>query len=278
MSQVTTMAKQIDTMSTDCLRIVQVTDPHIFAEPEGSLLGLNTRTSFEAIMERVQKEEIAPDLLLATGDLSQDASVQAYQYLSEQFQQVNYPCFWVPGNHDDFSLMQQHMFGANVFPHKRVLTAHWQILLLNSAVVGKVYGVLADSELALLECAINEYPDKHLLVVLHHQPVPIGCRWLDNLGLKNAQALLDCVANHPLKKCILWGHVHQDFDETQSDIRLIATPSTCVQFAIGSEDFSAGEESPGYRYLNLYADGRIDTLVHRVDELDYTVDYSIKGY
>ena len=51
-----------------------------------------------------------------------------------------------------------------------------------------------------------------------------------------------------------------------------------MQFKPGSEDFSAGVEAPGYRYLNLHGDGRIDSVVHRIDTIDYTVDYSIKGY
>jgi Icc protein len=51
-----------------------------------------------------------------------------------------------------------------------------------------------------------------------------------------------------------------------------------VQFKPGSEDFAAGEEAPGYRYLNLYADGHIESVVHRIDNPEFTVDYSIKGY
>ncbi|MCO7227410.1 3',5'-cyclic-AMP phosphodiesterase [Pleionea sp. CnH1-48] len=278
MSQVTAMAKQLNPMSTECLRIVQVTDPHIFAEPEGKLLGLSTRVSFEAILARIQKEEIAPDLLLATGDLSQDASEPAYQYLLDKFHQLNYPCFWVPGNHDDADLMEHTLVGQNVLPHKRILTPHWQIVLLNSVVKGKVYGNLAATELEFLSNALKEFPERHLMVVLHHQPVNVGSSWLDKLGLRNADELFEILAQHEQKTSVIWGHVHQDFEDTQNDIQLIATPSTCVQFARESEDFAAGQESPGYRYLNLYNDGRIESWVHRVDELEYTVDYTIKGY
>jgi Icc protein len=130
----------------------------------------------------------------------------------------------------------------------------------------------------MLQAAIQEYPNHHLLVVMHHQPVPVGSQWLDNLGIKNPELLFSAVAAHKPKVAFLWGHVHQDFQGQQQGIQLISTPSTCVQFKPGSEDFSAGLEKPGYRYLTLYNDGRIETVLHRVDHIEFTVDYSIKGY
>ncbi len=278
MSQVATLAKQLIPQSVDCVRLLQLTDSHIFSELEGKLLGLNTRKSFESVLQRVKQEEYAPDLLLATGDLSQDSSDDSYHYILDKLNQLSYPSFWIPGNHDVPEKMKSILVKGNVFPHKRILIGSWQIILLDTSVPGKVYGNFAEQELHFLTQSMTEYPDKHLLVVMHHQPVPVGSKWLDNLGIKNAKELFKIVKKHPSKKCFLWGHVHQDFVGSQEGIQLISTPSTCVQFKPGSEDFSAGEESPGYRYLTLYNDGRIESVVHRVDSIEYTVDYSIKGY
>jgi Icc protein len=51
-----------------------------------------------------------------------------------------------------------------------------------------------------------------------------------------------------------------------------------VQFAPGSEDFSVGSEAPGYRWLRLTRDGRVETGVSRVIGIAFEVDYSVKGY
>ena len=51
-----------------------------------------------------------------------------------------------------------------------------------------------------------------------------------------------------------------------SGIRMLTTPSTCVQFAPGSEDFALDDLSPGYRSLRLYADGSVQTEVVRVSD------------
>ncbi|MNE97422.1 3',5'-cyclic adenosine monophosphate phosphodiesterase CpdA [compost metagenome] len=51
-----------------------------------------------------------------------------------------------------------------------------------------------------------------------------------------------------------------------------------MQFTPGSEDFAVDTRSPGYRWLRLLADGRVETGVSRVTGIDFEVDYSVKGY
>ncbi len=278
MPQTFSSIKRLDVQQTDCFRVIQLTDSHIFGAASGKLLGLNTRMSFEAVLERVQKEERAPDLFLATGDISQDASDDSYQYFQQQMTSFSAPVFWVPGNHDDPAAMSRNFQGHNLLPNRRILIGNWQIVMLDTSVPKKVYGKVGDDDLAMLQQALSEYPDHHLLLVMHHQPVPVGSEWLDNLGIKNAEVLFDAVKSHSSKICFLWGHVHQDYEGEQNGVQLISTPSTCVQFKPGSEDFSAGVESPGYRYLTLYNDGRVESVLHRIDDIEFTVDYTIKGY
>ena len=82
--------------------------------------------------------------------------------------------------------MELYMSNSRVLSAKQLLIGHWQVILLDSSVKGKVHGNLADEQLKFLETAINRYPEKHALVSLHHQPLEVGCRWLDQIGLKNA--------------------------------------------------------------------------------------------
>jgi 3',5'-cyclic-AMP phosphodiesterase len=269
---------EVATSRMDVVRLVQVTDSHIFADPSGCLLGLNTRESFEAVCERVSREEWKPDALLATGDLSQDASAESYKYLADYFHGMEIPSYWVAGNHDHPSTMDMYLSNGRVSSSKHLLMGHWQIILLDSSVRGKVHGVLDESQLRFLKKALKRYKDKHTMVVLHHQPVQIGSEWLDTIGLKNNAEFLDIIEQHPQVKCVLWGHVHQEYQQMKKGVHWIASPSSCVQFTPGSEDFCADTRAPGYRYMNLYSDGRVESVVHRIDNIEFTVDYSIKGY
>ena len=277
-NNIETLPFEISPSRLDVVRLVQVTDSHIFSEPDGCLLGLNTRESFEAVCARVQREEWRPDALLTTGDLSQDASPEAYKYLADYLVSMGLPSFWLAGNHDNPDAMEMYLSNKNVSSAKHLFIGHWQIILLDSSVVGKVHGELDEGQLEFLEKCLSRYADKHSLVVLHHQPIDIGCQWLDKIGLNNKQAFQQIISKHKNVKGVLWGHIHQEFQQTIDGVSWIATPSSCVQFTPGSVDFSADDKAPGYRYLNLFSDGRIESVVHRIDNIEFTVDYSIKGY
>ena len=51
------------------LRVLQLTDTHLYASPGGTLLGLNTLRSFQQVVAHVRDFHWPLDLLLATGDL-----------------------------------------------------------------------------------------------------------------------------------------------------------------------------------------------------------------
>ncbi|MGV8161463.1 3',5'-cyclic-AMP phosphodiesterase, partial [Pseudomonas aeruginosa] len=51
-----------------------------------------------------------------------------------------------------------------------------------------------------------------------------------------------------------------------------------VQFAPGSSDFTLDRLAPGYRWLRLHDDGRLETGISRVDDVVFEVDYDTAGY
>lgn len=259
------------------LRLVQLTDSHLFAAADGRLLGMNTADSLSRVVERLCAEQPQVDLLLASGDLSQDGSPASYRRFVELTACIDAPARWLPGNHDDAEVMRQLCLGT-----ERLETVtdmgHWRLIALDSSIPGAVPGQLDDEQLAVLEEALADAGERHVLLSLHHHPLPVGCAWLDPIGLRNADALFSVLDRHANLRCILWGHVHQEIDSLRNGVRLLASPSTCVQFAPGSEEFRVGSEAPGYRWLRLHADGSLDTGVSRVRGIDFVIDYSVKGY
>ena len=243
----------------------------------GKLLGMDTCDSLQRVIERVLQEQPQIDLILATGDLSQDGSEASYQRFRQLTSAIDAPTRWLAGNHDETPPMQAACQGSDLLEPVIDLGA-WRIVMLDSSIPGAVPGFLADGQLELLERALSEAPQRHHLICLHHHPVPIGCKWMDPIGLRNADALFAILDRHPQARAVLWGHVHQEFDQMRGNLRLIASPSTCVQFAPGSEDFQVGSEAPGYRWLRLHDDGKLETSVSRVTGIHFEVDYSVKGY
>ena len=257
--------------------LVQLSDSHLFATADGKLLGMDTQDSLQRVIERVLSEQPQIDLVLASGDLSQDGSLESYEHFRELTAQIPAPARWFPGNHDELPSMREACAGSELLEPVVDLGA-WRIILLDSSIPGAVPGHLGDEQLALLERALSEAPERHHLVCFHHHPVPVGCRWLDPIGVCNPDALFAVLDRHPQVRAVLWGHVHQEYDQVRKGVRLLASPSTCVQFAPGSEEFRVDKEPPGYRWLRLFGDGRLETGVSRVTGIDFEIDYSIKGY
>lgn len=257
--------------------LVQLSDSHLFANADGTLLGMNTRQSLEAVVERVLAEQPQIDLLIASGDLSQDGSVESYQAFRQVSARIEAPARWFPGNHDERPEMAEAAQQSELLAPVIDL-GQWRITLLDSAVPGSVPGYLQDQQLQLLAQSLSEAPERHHLVCLHHNPVPIGCAWMDPIGLRNPDALFAVLDRFPQVRAVLWGHVHQEYDQLRNGVRLLASPSTCIQFAPGSVDFKVDTTAPGYRWLRLQADGHLETGVSRVEGFVFEVDYGGEGY
>jgi Icc protein len=264
------------------VRIVQITDPHLFADPEGHLLGVNTANSFEAVINTIKALSYPADLLLATGDLSQDFSGESYQSFVKAIGPLNLPCHYLPGNHDDPRIMHLHMQGKQIYGQRRILAGNWQIIMLDSTVRGKPGGHLAEEEFAIIRSAIEVAPELHVLLVMHHNPIKVNCAWLDQHWMDNGDEFLQQMAKLPQVKGMLWGHVHQQLDShyqgQQQSIALMATPSTCIQFKPLSPYFALDVLQPGYRLLELRADGSMLTNVHRIPGERFAPDIQASGY
>ena len=261
------------------VRVVQLTDTHLGKVPGATLLGMDTDHSLQAVIDLLRSERTAVDLLLATGDLSDQGAQEAYQRLRGYFEQITDDSYWLPGNHDDRAAMAAEA-GEPRRLCRQLWAGNWQIVMLDSQVPGEVGGELGAHELAGLEQALAAAADAGLytLVCLHHQPVTIGCQWLDEQMVADADQFFAVLDRYPGVRGVLWGHVHQQIDRQRNGVALMASPSTCVQFAPGSAGFKADAAEPGYRWLDLHEDGTINTGVSRVQGVSFTVDLDSGGY
>ena len=245
------------------LRLVQVTDTHLTGTPDGELLGMNTARSARAVIDAA-KSSGNIDGFLVTGDIAADEQPRAYVQLEEMLGQ-DIPSLWLPGNHDD---IRSHLEPLEPHLRRRLRTPNWDVVMLETQVQGEVGGALKGSELAALAAAIDQAvaENKYLLVATHHPLRTMGSAWLDEQSVRNADEALHLLAPHADRVMTISGHVHQESDAVTSGIRMLTTPSTCVQFAPGSEDFALDDLSPGYRSLRLYADGSVQTEVVRISD------------
>lgn len=256
---------------------VQLTDSHLFAELGGRLMGMNTQDSLQRVIQQVRDEQAQIDLLLCTGDISQDSSSQSYQRCAQMIDGLGTVTRWFAGNHDEAAALQRASLEDNWLDPVCDLGT-WRIITLDSSVENQIHGYLDQTQLSILKDALHSAGERHVLIALHHQPLPIHSQWMDKINLRNAAELLAILRAFNNVKAVIWGHVHQEFDVQKHGIRWLATPSTCIQFTPQAVEFTVDDKAPGYRWLRLYDDGQLQTAVSRVEKYDFEIDRSLNGY
>ena len=243
--------------ATAPVRVLHLTDPHLFADTSATLRGTATFASLEGVLSHYRESSWVADVVALTGDLTQDESHGAYANISALLEPLGLPILTVPGNHDVRDAMQTTL-GTPPFAYCTTMRhGNWLLIGIDSCVEGVAHGEVDPRELERLHAAVTESDARHALVCLHHPPVEVGSRWLDAVGLRNAAQFLTALAELESVRGLLFGHVHQSVETAVAGVKILGTPSTCRQFKPASHEFAVDDRPPAYRQVELFADGKI---------------------
>ena len=246
------------------LKILQLSDLHIQSIQSDTLLGINTEYYFHKVLEQAFQRHPNIDLILITGDLAQDPCPAAYQRIQAHLVSYQTPTLCLPGNHDDYGLMQSILNTALISCEKQKILSHWQVVCLNSQKTGSAKGYLSDSELDFLRRSLQL--NLPTLIALHHHPVATGSEWMDSMQVENSKAFWQLLTEFPQVKLVIHGHVHQLLANVVNSVAVYSSPATCLQFAPLASEFKVTSEAPGYRIYQLYPDGQFDSTSERISE------------
>ncbi|HXR18904.1 MAG TPA: 3',5'-cyclic-AMP phosphodiesterase [Steroidobacteraceae bacterium] len=243
----------------DEVRVLHLSDPHLFASPQGCLRGVDSLASLRQVLAHAVARMSRVDAVLCTGDIVNDEPA-GYAHFARELGTLGKPVYCIPGNHDDPARLRSALSAPPFQVGGLADLGAWRIILLDSCVPGRAGGHIGQTQLQALQAALTG-SERHALVCVHHHPVSMASRWLDAVGIDNADAFFEVLDAHPQVRAIAWGHVHQFFDARRRGVRLLATPSTCAQFLPQSDTFALDARPPAYRRLTLCADGSIETQV-----------------
>jgi Icc protein len=248
--------------------LLQITDVHLRAAPADTLLGVDTWHSVSAVLEQALAEK-TPAALLVTGDVAHDPDPSVYVrfhgWLSARFPG---PVLVTPGNHDIAANM------GLLLETDHLVLPGWRVIALDSHRDDEPQAEVTGADFAAFQEACGAAEQNHVLVATHHPPVDVGCPWLDRDRIQNGIELLEWMAEHSTARAMVFGHAHQELSFTHRHLNLFGTPSTCIQFEPGSQRFAVDDQKPGYRWLTLHGDGRVDSEVRRVDDYPLRIDRS----
>ena len=254
-------------------RILQFSDPHLLADPQGHCRGLPARRALlEGLRQALGQLEQPADLLLISGDLCQDESWGGYVRLREVLEQLDLlgrlPVALVPGNHDHPQLLRAALARHCALAPALLRLGAWRLLLLSSHRSGEVAGWVSEGqrEWMLQQLQALSQPT---LVVLHHPPLPIGSPALDPIALQQADQLLQPLLHCPAVKGLVFGHVHQHWfaalprPQGGEPLPVWGCPSSLVAFEPVQPCPTGHPLWPGARLLELGDQGQIKTTLLR---------------
>ncbi len=255
-------------------RIVQLTDLHLFAEPEERLFGIPTRELLLDVTAHIERNEGRVDHLVVTGDHTHDELPQTYQAVREILGPWLDRLWQVPGNHDDRALLRSafadRIDGAGAarvnfaFPANR-----WLCLGLDTQVPGDVAGLMDASQVAWIRQQLAAHEPEAVALFLHHPPVLMGSAWMDRIGLEGRELLQELLEQDASIRLVCCGHVHYESTHTLGRATVVTTPSTGLQFLPAGDVTTFDTAPPGYRVVELEGD-RCSTRVVRLPEARFS--------
>ena len=240
-------------MTGGTLSLVQISDLHILADDDRPQHGTRTAEILRQAIPLVNA--LRPDFAIASGDLVSDESEDSYRRLEELLASVEAPVHFLLGNHDNRVAFRRVFRPAEIPSSEPVCEAFERagvrFLLLDSLLPGKEEGSLGPHQLRWLETELAAHPDRPAWLFLHHQPLPIYIRWLDQLGLQNREQFLSLLARHRQVRVVGYGHIHQARRWRYGDVLFAGVPALAFQFSTVSQEPRITLETPAFRRFEI---------------------------
>ena len=258
------MSSEISSRQQDVLRFIHITDTHILNRAVETFHQINTINNLQTVLAHCTTYYQDVDFWLFTGDVSQTGTKESYSQFESAIRNYNIPVYCVPGNHDTPQLLQNVAPECPVDSIHVILLGKFSLVLISTWVADEHYGRISHRCLQQLQTHLQNCEDHFNVIVLHHPPVPVNSKWLDEIGLQNKSNFLQILDNYPGNQLVMFGHVHQAVDQQLNRLRFLSTPSTCHQFKPNTHVHFTDQLPPAYRFVQLSASGRIDTKIHHV--------------
>jgi Icc protein len=261
------------------MRILQLSDPHLLADPAGRCRGRPSlpllRDGMRQALKQLDGAAVSPDLLLISGDLCQDESWGGYVRLRELLEELPLPVALLAGNHDHPQLLRAALGRRAAIAPRLMSLGRWRLLLLDSHRCGFTAGWLGEPQLAWVRRQLasisSETTARPLLVAVHHPPGPIGDVGMDRIRLSDGDELMGLLEQAAALRGLVFGHVHQHWQghlRGRPEVILLGCPSSLCGFGPVQPCPLGRADDPGGRLLELGDDGVLRHRLLRWDPVD----------
>jgi 3',5'-cyclic-AMP phosphodiesterase len=214
--------------------IAQISDVHI----GGPHVGNGER--FSLAIETINAMTAQPDLVLLTGDLTQNGTPEEWGEFTSRLAPLRSRWEAIPGNHDRGV--------AEVAGHRSLEAGPLQLICLDAS-----SEVFTEDDARWLDAELTRQAGRPTVIAVHQPPFETGMWWMDCIGLAGAELLEQVVRRHPHVLKVFSGHVHRLVQTNWGSCSLWACPSTAVTIAVDLDPAHEPAESSEAPAISLHA-------------------------
>ena len=210
--------------------IAQLTDLHIKKAGKRAYRKVDTLKCLQNAVEHINNLKPMPDMVVVTGDLADFGESCEYEVIYPELAKLKPVLKVVPGNHDHRTHLREALgsiasFAEHEYCHFSEFAGGYQLIGLDTSVVGKPYGMLAQSSLEWLDNELAHCQDKPALLFMHHPPMAVGLSHMDVQKLLNDGELYQVLQRYSHVKGIVAGHLHRPIFATWQGLPVWVGPS-----------------------------------------------------
>jgi 3',5'-cyclic AMP phosphodiesterase CpdA len=215
--------------------IAQISDLHIAEADNYMRKFVDANAKLAAAIDYLNAMQLRPDVVLATGDLTDHGRPEQYELLAAILAELDIPLLLIPGNHDERDPFREtfaatHPYLPQQGPIQYVVDDYdVRLIAVDTTRVDHHDGELDDDRLQWLDHTLAQRPDDPAVVFLHHPPFTTGIWWMDCVGLGGARQLEAIVRSHPNVQLVLAGHLHRPITTNWGSTVVSTAPSTTHQ-------------------------------------------------
>jgi Icc protein len=215
------------------MQIAQISDCHVVANG-GLVYGrVDTLGLLRKAIAAIKCLPRCPDLIVVTGDLTQNGLPEEYSAFLDATQTLKIPVAPVVGNHDDSNnLIDAFKLGSRFelqtgFVQYAIENLAVRVLVLDSTTPGSADGSFCRARLSWLDSKLKE-SSRPTLIAMHHPPFPVGVSWMEP-KVPGWGADLAGIIGHHKNVRVTCGHVHRSMSRMWAGICVTVAPSTAHQ-------------------------------------------------
>jgi len=242
--------------------VAHLSDPHLLAGGVRQYGVVDTEAGLRLALARLRHMEPAPQALVFTGDLADEAEPAAYARLRAIVEPaaaaMGAEVVWVMGNHDERAPYARALFDedSDTTQDRVHDVAGLRIVSLDTSVPGYHHGELTDEQLAWLADVLATPAPHGTLLALHHPPIPVPMMpAADLIELLDQQRLADVLTGTDVR-CILSGHLHYSTYSVFAGIPVSVASASCY----------TSDPAPLDRFISGVDGHQAFTMVHVYDD------------